>query len=169
MKAASVPDEGLTGALRAYRIVRKGYAPFDGTGAYRRGGRWNTPGRYVIYGAQTYSLAVLENLVHFNLGELPPNLVYVELTIAAEVSRERVEPEQLKGWNRAHPNGVSERFGDRWHDEHRSAVLLVPSMLSPKECNVVIHPGHPQASRIGISAAKTVRLDTRVARLMTRS
>ena len=79
------------GALRAYRIVRRGLPAFDGSGAFRQGGRWTTRGRYVIHVAETYALAVLESLVHFNLGELPPNLVYIEIAIPPDVSREVVE------------------------------------------------------------------------------
>ena len=104
------------GALRAYRIVRRGLPAFDGSGAFRRGGRWTTRGRYVIHAAETYALAVLESLVHFNLGELPPNLVYIEIAIPPDVSREVVEARAIQGWDQPYPNGVSEAFGDRWYD-----------------------------------------------------
>lgn len=154
------------GALRAYRIVRRDLPAFDGTGAFRRGGRWTSPGRYVIHAAETYALAVLENLVHFNLGELPPNLVYIEVAIPSDVSREVVEARAIKGWDQPYPNGVSEAFGDRWYDAERSAVLVVPSMLSPRECNFVIHQRHADTERIEVTEPKAVRLDERLSRFV---
>jgi RES domain-containing protein len=163
-----VNDKLYRDPLRAYRIVRKGFPVFDGTGAFRRGGRWTSPGRYVIHAAETYALAVLENLVHFNAGELPPNLVYVELTLPIEVSREVLKPTALRGWKKPYPNKVSEAYGDVWYDEQRSAVLIVPSMLSPRECNLVINQQHTDSRKIEVSAAKPARLDHRIARLVTR-
>ena len=57
---ASPPDEHT----RAYRIVSPQYPPFDGSGTYRWGSRWVSPGHYVVHAAESYALAVLENLVH---------------------------------------------------------------------------------------------------------
>jgi RES domain-containing protein len=38
---------------------------------YLNGGRWNSAGKRVIYAAQTYAGALLEVLVHANLGIVP--------------------------------------------------------------------------------------------------
>ena len=138
------------GPLLAYRIVRSGYPAFDGAGAARHGGRWSSRGRFVIHAAESYALAILENLVHFNIGELPPSQVVVQMRIPASVSRERVVAAQLPGWDRPYPNGVSQEFGDRWYDELRSAVLIVPSTLSPYETNILINQRHREATQIGI-------------------
>ena len=40
-----------------------------------------SPGRWVVHAAETYSLAVLENLVHWQSSTLPPSLVCVEVDI----------------------------------------------------------------------------------------
>ena len=53
---ASRPD---TSFIRAYHIVSPKYPPFDGSGTYRYGSRWISPGRRVVHAAETYSLAVL--------------------------------------------------------------------------------------------------------------
>ena len=76
-----------SGALIAYRIVRAGYPLFDGSGAARWGGRWTSPGKAVIHAAESYALAVLENLVHFNASELPPHLIVSRIQIPKRVSR----------------------------------------------------------------------------------
>ena len=49
----------------------------DGEGARRVGGRWNSPGRCVVYMAQSVSLAVLENLVHMGREDFPVGYVVV--------------------------------------------------------------------------------------------
>ena len=63
-------------AKPAYRIVRDRYPPFDGGGSFRWGSRWTGPGRWVVHAAETFALAVLENLVHWQTVALPPSLVY---------------------------------------------------------------------------------------------
>lgn len=52
--------------LSAHRIFKTKYsgAWFEGEGAYRFGGRWNTPGTRIMYTASTLPLALLEVLVH---------------------------------------------------------------------------------------------------------
>lgn len=42
---------------------------WDGTGAALVGGRWNSPGRPVIYGSLSYSCAMLEMLAHASIRE----------------------------------------------------------------------------------------------------
>ncbi|HXB69720.1 MAG TPA: RES family NAD+ phosphorylase [Candidatus Acidoferrales bacterium] len=46
---------------RVYRVCRSIHARLDGVGAMRAGGRWNSPGKRVVYMAESISLAVLEN------------------------------------------------------------------------------------------------------------
>lgn len=64
-----------------WRIVREKYAAtaFDGEGAYRYGGRWNSQGRRVVYTSATLSLAALEMLVH-----LQPPVVFRFAAIPVE-------------------------------------------------------------------------------------
>ena len=51
---------------RLYRIVKARYASaaFDGEGARRYGGRWNSRGQRATYMADSIALAALELLVH---------------------------------------------------------------------------------------------------------
>jgi RES domain-containing protein len=63
---------------RVYRVCRAVYARLDGLGAKRVGGRWNSPGRAVVYMAET--LAVIENLVHLSKEDFPSGYVTVAVT-----------------------------------------------------------------------------------------
>ena len=45
--------------MRAFRIADRRHPIFDGTGAKLTGGRWNSPGRPVIYAAETFAGALL--------------------------------------------------------------------------------------------------------------
>jgi len=148
--------------LVAFRLVRREYPAFDGSGAARWGSRWSQPGRAVIHAAETYSLAVLESLVHFNIGELPPKLEMIQIRIPAGVSCEVLEAESLPECDGVQPNQVSQDFGDRWYDERRSCVLLVPSRLSPFERNILIHGQHEEMRTIDVGAPQPVRLDERL-------
>ena len=52
--------------MRVYRLCRASYPPYDGEGARRAGGRWNSKGVRVVYMSENRSLAVLEILVHLS-------------------------------------------------------------------------------------------------------
>ena len=155
-------------ALTLFRITDRRYPPFDGSGAYKWGSRWCSPGRHIIHATSSYALAVLENLAHFNIGELPPAQVFVEISIPARVSRHLAEAGELAGWDAPYPNGVSEVYGDDWYDSKRSALLIVPSVLSPFEHNVLINLVHEDTKRIKISRPRRVVLDGRLRTLIER-
>jgi RES domain-containing protein len=55
-------------------------------------------------------------------------------------------------------------LGDAWYDEAAAAVLVVPSILSPFEPNVLINQDHPDAGRVQVSAERPVTLDRGLAR-----
>jgi RES domain-containing protein len=148
--------------LVAFRLVRRGYPAFEGSGAARWGGRWSRPGRVIIHAAETYSLAVLESLVHFNIGELPPHLEMIQIKVPAGVSREVLEADALPGWDGAQPNPISQDFGDRWYDERRSCVLIVPSKLSPFERNILLNGQNRELRGVEVGAPQPVRLDDRL-------
>jgi RES domain-containing protein len=150
----------------AFRIVRVGLPVFDGAGAFRWGGRWSSPGRYIIHAAESYSLGLLESMVHFNLGEVPPSLAVVPLRVPANVSREIANTAHLAGWDAPAPYPVSRQFGDAWYDQRRTAVLIVPSVLSLFECNILINQEHPEAHRIEVGNSTAATLDDRLRLLL---
>jgi RES domain-containing protein len=53
--------------MRAFRLCRSNYPTYDGKGARRAGGRWNSKGNAVVYISENRSLALLEILVHLSI------------------------------------------------------------------------------------------------------
>jgi RES domain-containing protein len=151
------------GSFQVFRIASAAHPIFDGGGAHRWGSRWCTPGRRIIHAASAYSLAVLENLVHWNSARLPADMRYVVATIPEAVSRAVLAPESLPGWDRP-DDGVSQAFGDAWYDAGAAAVLVVPSVLSPFEPNVLINQDLPETGQIQVSAERPAVLDRRLMR-----
>ena len=149
-----------SGSLRAFRIADMRHPIFDGTGAMLHGARWNSPGRRVIYAAETYAGALLEVLVHAS-GAVPKSQGYVEIEIPSNVPVEEVTPEQVPRWD-APSFEAARAFGDRWYDERRTPVLIVPSVVTQVERNVLIHQEHPDFVRIQASEALPVRWDSRL-------
>ena len=68
-----------------WRICRRPFADLSGEGARLYGGRWNAPGRPLIYAAESAALAVLEVRVHLDLDwdTLPDDYVLVAIDTAA--------------------------------------------------------------------------------------
>jgi RES domain-containing protein len=150
--------------MQAFRIADRRFTIFDGTGARITGGRWNSPGRPVIYAAETFAGAVLEVLVHSNLGKVPKTHASVEITIPDGISTEVVSSDTVAGWD-AEDQIVSRVHGDRWLEELRTAVLLTPSLVTRgRERNVVLNPEHPEFKRITASKAEDVVWDERLFR-----
>jgi RES domain-containing protein len=146
----------------AWCITKSRYAPYDGTGAMLVGARWSSSGREVIYASDTFAGAILERLVHaLRPRTLPGPHHAVRIDIPHECI-EAAEAEDLPGWD-ARDSPTALAFGDRWLDERRSAVLLVPSVPSrPIGKTVMINPHHPDAARAAVSDPFTVPWDERL-------
>ncbi|VAW49212.1 hypothetical protein MNBD_GAMMA04-573, partial [hydrothermal vent metagenome] len=70
-------------SIKAYRIVKSKWVntAFDGEGAKRYGGRWNSKGVVCVYLANSISLAMLEILVHINQQSLLKHYQLFELEL----------------------------------------------------------------------------------------
>jgi RES domain-containing protein len=143
--------------LRAFRIADVRHPIFDGTGAMLHGARWNSPGRRVIYASETYAGALLEILVHGS-GGVPPSQGYIEIEIPAGPSIEEIAQEALPGWDSASFE-TARAFGDRWYDQRRTPVLMVPSVVTRVERNILINQEHPDFARIKAGRPLPVRWD----------
>lgn len=139
--------------MLAWRLVRAPFADLSGEGARAYGGRWNSPGRPMLYTADSAALAVLEVRVHL---DLPPELVpddYVLVTIdLAELPVETVA---------SIPDDARE-FGDAWLRDQRSPVLRVPSFIVPESSNFLVNPIHPLATAAQVTQTREFAFDRRL-------
>lgn len=149
-----------SGPLRAFRIADMRHAIFDGTGAMLYGARWNSPGRRVIYAAETYAGALLEILVHAS-ASVPRSQGYVEIEIPSGLSIEEITQDDVPRWD-SPSFEATQAFGDRWYDERRTPVLIVPSVVTRVERNVLINQQHPEFPVVRASQAVPVRWDGRL-------
>jgi RES domain-containing protein len=133
---------------------------FDGGGAMLYGARWNSPGRRIIYAAETYAGALLEILVHAS-GSVPHSQGYIEIEIPDGLPIEEIKPKDLPRWDSTSFE-AARKFGDRWYDQRRTPVLLVPSVVAPVERNILINQEHPDFGRIRASQPQPVRWDARL-------
>lgn len=145
-----------------YRLAKRRYPVYDGSGAALEGARWNSPGRLLIYASEHYATAILEKLVHAGRTQLPGAHHAAAIEIPDDLPLERFDPAALPGWD-AEESAVARTYGDHWHASGRTAVLVVPSLPGqPIERNYVINPAHPDAARIGIGPSFDVQWDGRL-------
>jgi RES domain-containing protein len=135
---------------------------FTGEGPWRYGGRWNSRGTRVVYVSEHQSTAALEvfaNRMPFVLDEQykafhlewPDNLT------------ERFPVEKLPANWRVFPSPVEiKEIGDRWVQERRSAVLALPSVISPADTNFLLNPEHRDFKRIRIAPPIDFEFDSRL-------
>jgi RES domain-containing protein len=150
----------LSGPLRAFRIADSRHIIFDGSGAMLHGARWNSAGRRVIYAAESYAGALLEILVHAS-GSVPRSQGYVEIQIPAGLSIEEISQDDVPQWH-SPSFARAQAFGDQWYDERRTPVLMVPSLVTVVERNILINQEHPDFDRIKASQPMPVRWDARL-------
>ena len=146
---------------RAFRIADRRRTIFDGTGAFLNGGRWNSRGRRVIYSSETYAGALLETLAHANIGKVPKTQAWIEIRFPEALKIEEATAD-IPGWD-ADDVLASRAYGDRWLEDRRTAVLVVPSMVPAGiERNVVINQDHPDFALLESSAPQEVAWDVRL-------
>jgi RES domain-containing protein len=144
-----------------HRIADRRHPIWSGAGAALRGGRWNSPGRFVIYGSEHFSTARLELLVRLPFGVVPATHAVVRCSLPGSISIEEPDVRDLGPWNRQ-DLVASRAFGDRWYDERRSLVLVVPSLAALGERNLLVNERHPEFRRLRPELPKRVVWDPRL-------
>lgn len=151
----------------AFRLVKARHADaaFSGEGAALAGGRWNSRGARVVYTSATRSLAALETLVHID-PHIPFEWVMFRCTIPMRII-EIVEQSALPAeWRSEPPTVRTQRVGDDWLRENRSAALSVPSVIVPEERNFLLNPNHADFRSIVIHKPVVFAFDRRLRSVM---
>lgn len=157
--------------IRAFRIVktRRAATAFDGEGARRAGGRWNSTGTRVVYLAKTISLAALEILVHLDDAGLRAAYSFIPISFPAACAqtpgKKGVAPLPTD-WAATPAPFDCARYGDEWAATGASLILRVPSAIVPWESNFLLNPAHPDWSQAKIGEAQSFDFDPRLIHTM---
>lgn len=143
--------------MRVWRLTRRPFANLSGEGARRHGGRWTSPGRPVVYTAESPALALLEVLVHLDLTPdlLPTDYVIMEVDVPDDVSRSQVSRDEAAS---SSPRVI----GDAWLAESSASMLAVPSVIVPQLSNYLLNPTHGDAARFRIVGVEAFVIDPRL-------
>jgi len=148
----------------AWRIVveSEAAAAFSGEGALRYGGRWNSRNVRVIYASEHQSTAALEVFVHNK--PFDPDEKYKAFRLEWPNDITEVFPAKKLPANwRTHPPTIeTKQIGDCWVRERRSAVLALPSAISPADTNFLLNPEHPNFKRVRIASPIDFDFDPRL-------
>lgn len=118
------------------------YADLQGIGGLRAGGRWHFAGQPVVYLAEHPALALLETLVHLEIGsvaQLPDGYQLLRVDVPDSVAvAEIAEDDAPDDW-RTNPEWTR-GAGTEWLQTKPSALLRVPSAVVPYAHNFLLNP-----------------------------
>ena len=162
MKASFVADAEQDRAPQTVTLWRISlYEALDGIGAFRGGGRWNSPGRYAVYLAESPAGAMLETLVHLPQDESAWPDRYKLLRVEVRVDAGPSDILTPKGVWQEHLS-ETQKIGDAWLQERGSALARVPSAILPFTWNYLLNPNHPDAANAKVVEATQHLYDPRL-------
>jgi RES domain-containing protein len=148
----------------AWRIVLSSEAAqaFSGEGSRRYGGRWNSPGVRAVYASEHQSTAALEIFIHSQpfLPDKGYKAFYLEWP--DRIAEVFVAKNLPADWRIIPPPRSTMEIGDQWVLEERSAVLAVPSAITPVERNFLLNPAHRDFDQIRIARPIDFTFDPRL-------
>lgn len=148
----------------AWRIVKtkRAATAFDGEGARRAGGRWNSVGTPMVYTSATIALASLEILVHLEDSSVLPHYSVLPVEFDAAQVIELNSAKLPPNWRDAVAPAVLQQISDAWVSAQNSVILRVPSVIVPSENNYLINPRHPDFATLKIGPPQPFEFDSRL-------
>jgi RES domain-containing protein len=150
--------------MKVFRLSREKHAtPLSGKGAAKYGARWNPVGIALIYTAQNRSLAMAEVAVHLTLATLPEDYMMITIDIPEDIKvKQLTEADLPEDWQAfPHPSSTQD-IGRDFVTENEYCVLIIPSVVTQGDYNVLINPNHIDFSKITISSIDKFPLDKRI-------
>lgn len=147
-----------------WRIVKAKHAAdaFSGEGASLHGGRWNSPGRLVVYTAESRALAALEMLVHLNSQALLAVYVIGRAVIDDHWIQSVPTKSLPMNWRESPAPSELCDIGDQWIESNKSVALRVPSVVVEGEFNYLLNPMHADFAKIKFEPFTPFVFDTRL-------
>ena len=127
------------------------HATLDGRSGLIASARWHTEGRRIVYLAESPPGALVEHLVHLELNpaRLPKFYRLLKAEAPGDLPIRTLAATDL-GADWINDQVVTRTAGDGWLASKSGALLRVPSAILPETFNVLLNPGHADASRIRI-------------------
>lgn len=154
-----------SGSWSAWRLDRAEFKDTwdSGIGAEKVGGRWNPPGRRVVYASADPSTAILEVAVHtgFDTLDVVP-YVLTRFEILDPNLIKVIQPEDVPNTNwlvPAQPSPNQQAFGDELLEKH--PFVLIPSAVSKNSWNLLVSCNLAQGHYKRVSQER-FGLDTRL-------
>ena len=147
--------------MLCWRIARERYADLSGLGGLKNSGRWHRVGHAVLYASTSIALAALEYAVH--TVERPKDSVL--LTIELPNDSVMVIEDFLGGPLPANWPFVEDQtqyIGSRWLASRASIALRVPSLVIPRETNLILNPMHERFPAVKTLAIEPFFFDPRI-------
>lgn len=140
------------------------YLDLSGQGGLRAPARWHNAGAAIVYTASSPASALVEMLVHLELGDvdyLPDSFLLLMIDVSDNVPIITLDESKLSpGWRMLEEE--TRAAGDAWLRESRLAILSVPSAIVPHTKNYLINPSHPDAKKIKIQSYGRYPFDSRL-------
>jgi len=148
-----------------YRLAKTKYldSAFSGDGAKHSGGRWNNEGVPCVYGSLHEAQAILEVYVHLQSAQPLDSYTFSRIKLN-ESDVFTMSPQALPaGWNNPSGSRHARAIGDGWLRSGESLALIVPSVFTRHESNILINPEHPDLeSRLTTLETWPFKFDSRL-------
>jgi RES domain-containing protein len=149
--------------VTVWRIAARAHAALDGEGACLYGSRWTPRGLPAVFSSATLSLAALERFVHTDPDLEPGDLVAIEMELPAGLRIATLAFSDLPANWRQYPAPVElSLIGARWIQKARTVALSVPSVVIPRERNLILNPGHADFARVSVATTEPFAFDPRM-------
>ena len=113
----------------------------------------------MVYASLAYEGALLEQLAHTPVGDLPSAQVASRIVIPEDCTVPAVGKAEHPDWR---AGARSQRIGAEWAESGQSVALRVPSFIAqPWGWNVILNPLHPDFARVSVAEAVDVVWDAR--------
>lgn len=128
--------------MDVFRIVQQEIRTRDlsGTGAFKVGGRWNSRGVYMLYTSSNSSLALLENLVHFDRFSVPDRLFLMTLELSDKAPLLLIKDTDYPDHWQQPDQTANRRLGDAWMRNNKYLAIRVRSAVNPADYNYLLNP-----------------------------
>lgn len=147
--------------MQVFRIALAKYA--QKLVASGRAARWNPNDIEVLYTAGSRSLACLENVVHRNQIGLNQAFRVMTIEIPDDLFIAVADVKKLGAeWTDYNKIPNTQKIGEKWVEEEKSAILKVPSSIIMAEFNYLINPKHKDFKYVKLLKTEPFIFDPRI-------